>query len=237
MSVERDLLASEPETAVAAPAPDRSAPLAGGRQPQALTPAAVLALQRSAGNATVARMIAQRHAGVLARDDLDGGVPDPVAGVHDAAAPAAQQGPATLDPVAGTNTGAPVAVGTPVAQPAPKSDDEIRPGDLLLPAGLEGEEAGRLRQIYEKGAKGILEEARRMEQAAGGDPAKLKEIADWSVKTRNALKEEIRNKGATIFKQIAEARNMRKYGNPVGPSAESLRAKGLPDGKIIEGAA
>jgi hypothetical protein len=67
---------------------------------------------------------------------------------------------------------------------------------------------------------------------AGVKPA---EVAEWATNARNALKQEIRIKGARIIKALAEARNMKVYGNPLGPSAEQLRAAGKSDAQIIEG--
>jgi len=43
------------------------------------------------------------------------------------------------------------------------------------------------------------------------------------VQHRNLLKEEIRCMGPVLFGKIAEARNLKKYGNRVGPSYDSLR--------------
>jgi hypothetical protein len=237
MSAARDAAAPKKEVSApveAAPGPALDAPLPKGRVPQALSPSAVLTLQRTAGNASVARYLA--NCAALARQDA--GVADPVAGVRDPGAPAAAPdagGQMTLDPVAGTVTAAPPRVDA-VAPESQTQTDDFRAEDVLLPAALEAEDAARLRELYQKGAKAIADEARAMEQAAGGDPAKLREVADWAVKSRNALKAKIRDQGARILKAIAEARNIRKYGNPLGPSAEALRGRGITDQQIIESA-
>jgi hypothetical protein len=111
------------------------------------------------------------------------------------------------------------------------ADEELDLGPLL-PAGLQLEEAAGLRAAYQEGARAIGETAQKMLDAG----VKQAEVAEWATNARNALKQEIRTKGARIIKALAEARNMKVYGNPLGPSAEQLRAAGKSDAQIIEGA-
>jgi hypothetical protein len=105
------------------------------------------------------------------------------------------------------------------------------------PAGAAGgrelEEVGALRKAYAEGVNAIGEEAKLM-VSRGVEKA---DVAKWANDARNALKVKIRNQGARIVKVMAEARNIRKYGNPVGKTYEQLRAEGKTDEEIIESAA
>lgn len=102
-----------------------------------------------------------------------------------------------------------------------------------------GDKADFLRQVYQKGDNAILQQGREMLKAGKGE----EEVARLIVERRNALKIAVRNQGPSLFKKIAEYRNRTKYGNPVGPSYESLKAgmiaKGVPPAevniKIVEG--
>lgn len=49
------------------------------------------------------------------------------------------------------------------------------------------------------------------------------------INQRNALKQEIRDKGNPMFKKMAEARNLHKYNNPVGPNYDFLYKKQAQD--------
>jgi hypothetical protein len=106
----------------------------------------------------------------------------------------------------------------------------------LTPAG---NQADFLRQVYQKGDDAILQQGREMLNAGKNE----EEVARLIVERRNALKLTVRNQGPSFFKKIAEYRNRMKYGNPVGPSYDSLKAgmiaKGVPPAevniKIVEG--
>lgn len=111
-----------------------------------------------------------------------------------------------------------------------EADKDLNLGPLL-PAGMQLEEAAALREAYRRGAQAIADEAAVMLRAGADE----KMVADWAVKARNALKQQIRDQGARIIKALAEARNIRKYGNPLGPTAEELRAAGKSNQQIIEG--
>ena len=107
----------------------------------------------------------------------------------------------------------------------------LRP--LLTEAGLEAGHMAGLRDAYAKGCQEIYEVAKLM-LAKGRS---IDEIGNWAVEARNLLKEQIRDEGPRLVKVLAEARNLRKYGNPVGPTAEELRAGGRTSEEIIEGVA
>jgi hypothetical protein len=177
----------------------------------------ILTLQETAGNVAVARTLARD----LADTDASAIVEVPPS---DAGAPA----------------GAPVVsdadAGQPPSTAAPSASDDFD-FSPLVPAGFEADDIARLREMYQQGARQIAEEARAMEVAAHGDAARLRQIADWAVRARNELKARIRDDGIKIVKVIAEARNIKRYGNPLGPSAEGLRARGLSDAQIVESAA
>lgn len=113
----------------------------------------------------------------------------------------------------------------------PDEDPSFDPA-TLVPAGLALEDAAALREIYANGVKAIKAEADLM-LARGVSPT---EVANWAAESRNNLKAQIRNQGPGIIKVIAEARNMKKYGNPLGLTAEQLRAMGKTNEEIIASA-
>jgi hypothetical protein len=86
-----------------------------------------------------------------------------------------------------------------------------------------------LREVYDKAAQAITAEARRM--IASG--TSVDEAARWASNARNDLKEAIRAKGSPIVKGLAEARNLKKYGNKVGPSYDELIREGKTPEDII----
>lgn len=59
--------------------------------------------------------------------------------------------------------------------------------------------------------------------------------ARWAVDARNALKLESRESLPRVVQWGIEQRNIWKYGNPVGPSADALLSKRTPQ-VVIEGA-
>ncbi|HLV34436.1 MAG TPA: hypothetical protein VKY59_04945, partial [Spirillospora sp.] len=86
-----------------------------------------------------------------------------------------------------------------------------------------------LRRVYMQSARKITEDA--LKQVANGTPAQ--NAARWAVEARNDLKVQIRSKGSPIVKGLAEARNIRKYGNKIGPSYEQLIREGKTPDDII----
>ncbi|NWF68999.1 MAG: hypothetical protein HXY40_07930 [Chloroflexi bacterium] len=122
---------------------------------------------------------------------------------------------------------------TPAAQPAAPADLDFDPAALFPAAlGLGAQDLEALRQMYVTGARAIQEEANLM-LARGVSPDK---VAEWANNARNQLKVTIRDEGPRIVKRIAEARNIAKYGNPVGPNVDDLRSAGRTNEQIIEGA-
>jgi hypothetical protein len=112
-----------------------------------------------------------------------------------------------------------------------KQDDlEFDPA-VLDPAGHELVDIAALRSAYTKGNEEIYEVAKTLLDKGRS----IDEVADWAVEARNVLKQQIRDEGPRILKVIAEARNMREYANPFGPSGEQLRAGGRSSEGIIEG--
>lgn len=104
--------------------------------------------------------------------------------------------------------------------------------DALFPAalGLAKQDLAALRQIYESGAKAIQAEAHLMIMRGGN----LVTVANWANLARNQLKDTIRKEGPRIVQRIAEARNIVRYRNPLGPSAEDLRNLGRTNQQIID---
>jgi hypothetical protein len=84
-----------------------------------------------------------------------------------------------------------------------------------------GDQANFLRGLYQQGDERILASGRKMLAAGKGE----EEVARWVVNERNTLKVTIRDKGPALFRKIAEWRNTKEYGNPVGPSYEDLVKK------------
>ncbi|TCW85646.1 hemagglutinin [Burkholderia sp. SRS-46] len=62
-------------------------------------------------------------------------------------------------------------------------------------------------------------------------------IARWAVEQRNDVKVTYRDMSPPDFVQAAEARNMSKYGHPIGPTIDQLRQKGLSWQQITDSAA
>jgi hypothetical protein len=213
---------------------DRIRPVPAPPAMRSPSAAEVLRLQRSAGNAAVARLLARQghpHSHPM-NPPKRGGMFDE-GGIFDEPGVLGDRPPKTMaelirDPdfLAYIDS-----IQKQAEREAREADEELNLGPLL-PAGMQLEEAAGLRKLYQAGAKAIAEEAQLM--LSRGVPEA--QVAEWATKARNALKQQIRDKGARIIKALAEARNMKKYGNPVGPSAEELRAKGKTNAQIIEGA-
>jgi Domain of unknown function (DUF4157) len=112
-----------------------------------------------------------------------------------------------------------------------KQDDlEFDPA-VLDPAGHALVDVAALRSAYTNGNEEIYEVAKMLLDKGRS----IDEVADWAVEARNVLKQQIRDEGPRILKVLAEARNMREYGNPFGPSGEQLRAGGRSSEGVIEG--
>jgi hypothetical protein len=98
-------------------------------------------------------------------------------------------------------------------------------GSVLEIGGMDveqlGDQANFLRKLYQQGDEQILASGRKMLAAGKGE----EEVARWVVKERNTLKVTIRERGPALFRKIAEWRNIKEYGNPVGPSYEDLVSK------------
>ena len=79
-----------------------------------------------------------------------------------------------------------------------------------------------------------LEELGLSARSAGADS---EVVARMLVAERNALKVKYRELSPADFVKQAEARNVEKYGNPLGPTADQLRAQGKTWEQIIDSAA
>ena len=90
-----------------------------------------------------------------------------------------------------------------------------------------------LRLEYEQASRDLFTQAQRM-QAAGMSE---EQVARWAVDRRNQLKIEYRELTPPEMLSNVEARNIRLYGNPMGPSVDQLLAKGKTWQEIIQGAA
>lgn len=74
------------------------------------------------------------------------------------------------------------------------------------------------------------------ERLARGEPSE--QVARWAVKARNDAKSETRRVDIDALRLGAEERNVKLYGDPVGPTYDQLRAgqKALDDAQIVAGA-
>jgi hypothetical protein len=152
-------------------------------------------------------------------------------------------------------TGGMTSVDAPMSIPAPtpaSTSSSANPdagdvaGDVAVGAGTTAEVEAILRTLYQRADEAILREAEFMIEEAvrqGADRAATEtEVAKWVIKARNEAKVKIRQWDLDVLRIMAEESNIRRYGNPVGPSYEQLRhgdpARGIKprgDREIIEG--
>lgn len=104
-----------------------------------------------------------------------------------------------------------------------------RSGSRAAAGGIAAARAAR--QAYVAEAQGIRTAAEKLVNQ-GLDPAAA---ARWAVDARNALKLESRESLPRVVQWGVEQRNIWKYGNPVGPSADALLSTRTPQA-VIEGA-
>lgn len=200
----------------------------------------VLRLQRTIGNAAVLRMY---NVSRIQRDEEDENRsqepnasydPSQSAPVYGPPAPNASYDPnqpnASVDPRAAQSAQSNQAA----VNNAWGSDEDSVFDESMFPAalGLAAQDLQALRELYNNGALAIRQEAQLMLEH-GAPP---EQVANWANAARNELKATVRDEGPRIVKRIAEARNIAKYGNPLGPSADSLREAGRTNEEIIEGA-
>jgi hypothetical protein len=131
--------------------------------------------------------------------------------------------------------GGPVWAWMPLEVGAGLADSNSRTGQIIFVGGISmvagGMQADFLREMYRNGNEEILKTARTMMSEGKTES----EAARWVVEARNNLKLAVRNEGPGLFKKLVEYRNNGKYGNPIGPSYEELRAAGKADSAIIAG--
>ncbi|MCQ4681075.1 hemagglutinin repeat-containing protein [Ralstonia pseudosolanacearum] len=89
------------------------------------------------------------------------------------------------------------------------------------------------RIAYEAEAMRISDGVDRMRAAGMSE----EDVARWAVDQRNNLKTTYRSISPPDFVEAVEARNLEKYGNKLGPSADQLRQKGLSWTEIANSAA
>jgi len=102
-------------------------------------------------------------------------------------------------------------------------------GDVSVYVGRTMTAEAALREIYQQGSRSITQEAIAMVERGGS----VSDAARWANEARNDLKLKIRVKGSPITRGLAEARNMRKYGNKVGPTYDDLIRQGKTPEDII----
>lgn len=157
--------------------------------------AALLALQRSAGNRAVGAWVASR--------------------APEASAPSPGR--------------APVVQRDPGGEPASGNATLETVGDVSVYAGTTMTAEDALREIYKKSARQISERAR----ALVAEGQSVEDAARWAHEARNTLKTTIRARGSPIVKGLAEARNIKKYGDKVGPTFDELIREGKTPEDII----
>ncbi|MCH8988025.1 MAG: DUF4157 domain-containing protein [Chloroflexi bacterium] len=120
-------------------------------------------------------------------------------------------------------------------------------GDVAVGAGTTLEVEAVLRTLYQRSNAAIVREAEYMLSQAisqGADPATAGQtVAKWVVDARNQAKVKIRKWDLDVLRILAERSNLKKYGDPVGPSYDQLRQgdparsiKPRTDAEIIQGA-
>lgn len=114
-------------------------------------------------------------------------------------------------------------------QPAEENTTAETVGDVSVHAGITMTAEAALREVYARSARQISEEALRM--VARGVP--VEEAARWATQARNSLKVQIRASGSPITRGLAEARNIRRYGNAVGPTYDDLIRQGKTPQDIL----
>ena len=82
--------------------------------------------------------------------------------------------------------------------------------------------SGRERRLAYEGAVRALRQDAEALLAGGADEP---EVARTLVQRRNAIKRSFRDSDPPEIVQLMEARNLAKYGDPLGPDAEWLFAK------------
>ena len=119
----------------------------------------------------------------------------------------------------------------PVATPEPQGPGPMThgAGDISVYVGRTMTAEAALREVYQQGARGITREA--LEMVARGES--VSDAARWAHNARNDLKVQIRARGSPISRGLAEARNVRKYGDKVGPTYDDLIRQGKTPEDII----
>jgi hypothetical protein len=111
----------------------------------------------------------------------------------------------------------------------PVLEGKVRFGDFTIAA----ESAALTRAGYVEEVEGLKDLANSA-RAAGQDGEATARMVSAE---RNALKVKYRALSPPDFVQQAEARNIQKYGNPLGPTVDQLRAQGKTWEQIIDSAA
>lgn len=89
-----------------------------------------------------------------------------------------------------------------------------------------------VRLKYEAAVIGLGEAASKML----GSGVSEEHVARWAAAQRNALKQEYRDLTPTPVAARIAAKTLARYGSPMGPSAEQLRAGGKSWREIIDSA-
>jgi Domain of unknown function (DUF4157) len=116
------------------------------------------------------------------------------------------------------------AAGHPVAEGA---------GNVAVSVGATMTAEAGLRALYDQGAREITKEALKVAAEGGNTPEALEKAARWAVQARNDLKAGLRAKGSVVTKALAEARNIKKYGDKIGPTYDQLIREGKTPPDII----
>jgi peptidoglycan hydrolase-like protein with peptidoglycan-binding domain len=122
------------------------------------------------------------------------------------------------------------------ARRAEYDDGSHRPGSVAKVVSIGaaellslGTQAELQRTLYQEGCVAIHKEAMVLNETEG-----LEAAARFAVAERNKLKAMIRGRGPALFKKLAEMRNEKKYGDPLGLGYEALRAA-KSDTEIVDG--
>jgi hypothetical protein len=136
-------------------------------------------------------------------------------------------GPAR-EPIAAGPAREPIAAG-PAREPIAAGG----PGYVSVSVGSTMTAEAGLREVYDQCARQITDEALKIAAEEGNTAEAVEKAARWAVTARNDLKVAIRSRGSVVIKALAEARNINRYGNKIGPSYDELIREGKTPPEII----
>ncbi|MFO0761901.1 MAG: RHS repeat-associated core domain-containing protein [Byssovorax sp.] len=106
-------------------------------------------------------------------------------------------------------------------------------GNVSISVGTTMTAEAGLRAVYDQSAHKITEQALKMAAEGGNTSEAVEGAARWANQARNELKVVLRDKGSVFAKALAEARNVTRSGNKIGPTFDQLILEGKTPTDII----